>query len=190
MKTKLLILLFLSGVYMHSQENSTINIGDRISHFEAIDDTGKMWDSKTISTDYLVVYFYPAAMTGGCTKQACAYRDDKSVLDTIGATVVGVSGDNVENLTYFKEAYELNFTLLSDQNGALSKLFGVPTRNGGSITREIAGKNVVLERSLTTPRWTFVLDKNGQIVYKNSSVNASEDSSEVKKAIIDHKNSR
>ena len=190
MKTKLFLWLFLSGIVLYAQDSKTIKKGDIIEPFEAQDDSGNLWKSDVIATDYLVVYFYPAAMTGGCTKQACAYRDDKTVLDALSVTVVGVSGDKVQNLTYFKQAYDLNFSLLSDENGELSKHFGVPIRDGGSITREIGGENVILERNITTPRWTFVLDRQGRVIYKNSSVNASDDSSAVKKVILSHKNAR
>jgi peroxiredoxin Q/BCP len=62
----------------------------------------------------VVVYFYPAAMTGGCTKQACSFRDDKAVLEALDAIVIGISGDEVQSLQYFKEAHSLNFPLLSD----------------------------------------------------------------------------
>jgi len=52
----------------------------------------------------LVVYFYPASFTGGCTKQACAYRDDQKALNDAGAEVVGVSGDQVKNQEAFKKS--------------------------------------------------------------------------------------
>ena len=124
----------------------------------------------------IVLYFYPAAMTGGCTKQACAFRDDKTQFDQLDALVVGISGDKVENLEYFKLAHDLNFPLLSDEDGSIAKKFGVPLRDGGSITRQIQGSDVTLERGVTTSRWTFVIDKNGKIAYINSEVNAEKDS--------------
>ena len=118
-------------------------------------------------------------MTGGCTKQACAYRDLKTEIESTDALVVGVSGDNVEGLKLFKLAHDLNFPLLSDESGEVATLFGVPTRDGGTITREINGENFDLVRGITTSRWTFVIDKSGKIIYKNTEVNASNDTKQI-----------
>lgn len=169
------------------QNNNTLNLNDKVSTFSGIDDEGNYWKSNDLTSDFLVIYFYPAAMTGGCTKQACAYRDDKANFDKLGATVIGVSGDEVKNLKHFKNSYQLNFPLLSDKEGIISKAFGVPTGKGGSITREIEGESFLLIRGITTPRWTFVLDKDRRIIYKNVQVNASEDSKKVKDAIKNYK---
>ena len=55
-----------------------LNVGDKAPAFSTLDDQGKQWKSgDVVGSKHLVVYFYPAAMTGGCTKQACAFRDDK-----------------------------------------------------------------------------------------------------------------
>lgn len=171
-----------------SQNSKELEKGDTVANFSALDDEGNVWKSANVKTDFLVVYFYPAAMTGGCTKQACAYRDDKASFDKLGVTVVGVSGDEVKNLQYFKEAYQLNFPLLSDNEGKISKIFGIPTNKGGEITREIGGQNLLLIRGITTPRWTFVLDKNRKIIYKNAEVNATDDSKNVKEVIENYAN--
>lgn len=180
---KNILIIILTIITFSSQAQNKKKLGDKISKFSAIDEEGNTWKSSNIKTDFIVVYFYPAAMTGGCTKQACAYRDDKASFDELGVTVIGVSGDEVKNLKYFKDAYQLNFPLLSDTNGNISTLFGVPTKNGGSITREIGGEEFLLTRSITTPRWTFVLNKERKIIYKNAEVNASEDSKKVKEII-------
>lgn len=184
-----LVALFMA-INLHAQNASSTSVGDKIAVFSGYDDSGSLWNSKNLKSDYLIVYFYPAAMTGGCTKQACSYRDDKSVFDALNATVIGVSGDETKNLAYFKTAHNLNFTLLSDKSGDISKLFGVPIKDGGSITREISGKEVLLERGITTPRWTFILDNSGKIIYKNANVNAVDDSAEVRKAILKHTNAK
>ena len=178
-----IIAVFAITISSFSQNITELQIGDPVSEFSALDNNSHEWQSSTIKTDFLVVYFYPAAMTGGCTKQACAYRDDKSAFEEMGVTVIGVSGDEVKNLKHFKESYQLNFPLLSDTKGTISKLFGIPTKDGGSITREIDGENYLLVRGITTPRWTFILDKDRKIIYKNSQVNAAEDSENVKKII-------
>lgn len=157
-----------------------LEVGDKAPEFKAKTDNGSTWDLKDhVGDKFIVVYFYPAAMTGGCTAQACSYRDMQSDINAADALVVGVSGDNVEGLQHFKEANNLNFPLLSDETGAIARKFGVPTRDGGTITREIDGQEVELVRGVTASRWTFIIGKNGQIVYKNTDVNAANDSKEI-----------
>lgn len=163
-----------------SLANAGLEIGATVGSFAANDDTGNLWSlDDHLGKKNVVVYFYPAAMTGGCTKQACAYRDQSSSLNDLDAVVIGVSGDSVNNLKLFKEAHGLNFTLLSDINGNIAKRFGVSTRDGGSIEREIAGVTHTLTRGITTMRWTFVIDKEGNVVYKDDAVKATEDTSNV-----------
>jgi thioredoxin-dependent peroxiredoxin len=161
-----------------------VDVGEKAPAFEATDDKGQPWKSTDhIGKGVLVVYFYPAAMTGGCTKQACAFRDDMKDLTEKGIEVVGVSGDAVPNLKFFKDAHQLNFTLLSDEKGKIAKAFGVPVKKGGSIKREINGQTEVLKRGVTASRWTFVIDKEGKIIAKNMKVNPADDAKDVIKAV-------
>lgn len=162
------------------QDSAKLNIGDKAPVFKTLADDGTVWNVKDyMGKKYIVVYFYPAAMTGGCTKQACAYRDLKTNIESADAIVVGVSGDNVEGLKLFKKAEDLNFTLLSDESGAIAGKFGVPTRDGGKITKEIDGQSYDLVRGVSASRWTFIIDKKGNIVYKNEQVDATKDTEEV-----------
>jgi len=157
-----------------------LKTGDKVPAFKTISDDGTSWDIKDyLGEKHIVIYFYPAAMTAGCTAQACAYRDLSSDLESENAMVVGVSGDNVEGLQVFKKSHNLNFTLLSDESGEIAQLFGVPTNDGGTITREINGQSVDLTRGTTASRWTFIVNKKGKVVYKNEQVNASKDTKEV-----------
>jgi peroxiredoxin Q/BCP len=100
-----------------------------------------------------------------------------------GVEVVGVSGDSVESQQIFKEVHDLNFTLLADEDGSVAKKFGVPLRAGGTIKREVEGKEVALTRGVTPARWTFVIDRSGKIAMKNTKVNAAEDSKAVLKVV-------
>jgi peroxiredoxin Q/BCP len=118
-------------------------------------------------------------MTGGCTKQACSYRDHRDDLQSAGVEVVGVSGDKIENLRLFKQAENLNFTLLSDEKGDIARLFGVPAGAGGAIKRSVGGTEHELVRGVTAKRWTFIIGKDKKIIYKNESVNAEKDTEEV-----------
>ena len=181
---KLLTILFISIITISfGQQSNQLSINDKVPSFSGLDDKGNIWESKAVKSDFLVIYFYPAAMTSGCTKQACAYRDDKALFDELGVTIIGISGDEVKNLKHFKNTYQLNFPLISDNKGIISKIFKIPTSKGGDITREIEGVNFLLTRGITTPRWTFVLNKNSEIIYKNSQVNAVEDSKKVQEII-------
>jgi thioredoxin-dependent peroxiredoxin len=173
------VLLMAISTNLFSQEKS-LNVGDKAPDFETLTDDGSSWNVKNyIGKKVIVVYFYPAAMTGGRTKQACAYRDFKTEIESADAVVVGVSGDNVAGLKLFKKAHDLNFTLLSDESGDIASKFGVPTRDGGTITKEIDGQSFDLFRGTTASRWTFVIDKKGNVVYKNDEVNATKDTEEV-----------
>lgn len=159
-----------------------VKVGDKAPKFESVDDQGKVWKSSdVVGKKYLVVYFYPADMTGGCTKQACGFRDDFGKLKDLGVEVVGVSGDSVANHQLFKKVYDLNFKLLADEKGTVAKAFGVPLGKGGTIKRTVEGKEFDLTRGVTASRWTFLIGLNGNILYKNTKVNAANDS----KAILD-----
>ncbi len=165
-------------------QDAALKVGDKAPAFTAPDDRGESWNSAdVIGEKLLVVYFYPAAMTGGCTKQACAFRDHRSTLDELGAEVVGISGDEVDNLVVFRKAHKLNFPLLSDADGRIARAFGVPLRAGGTYKATVDGKEVELKRDVTTARWTFVIDRDGRIVYKNEEVNPTNDTAEVIAAI-------
>ena len=173
----MLLMLFQA---VHAQEIG-LDVGDKLPAFKAKADDGRTWSSgKIVGKKNLVVYFYPAAMTGGCTAQACAYRDARDELSALDAEVIGISGDQVENLELFKRANGLNFTLLSDPDGKIAALFGVPVTAGErSIEREVDGKLYTLKRDLTSARWTFIINKQGRVIYRSTEVNAAEDSKAV-----------
>ena len=168
----------LASFSMYSQK--TLSIGDKIPLFKATADDGSTWDiSKFIGKDYIVIYFFPGAMTSGCTKQACSYRDHQENLSSANAIVVGISGDKIENLKLFREADSLNFPLLSDEKGLIAKSFGVPIGEGASLKRTVGGVEHELVRDITIKRWTFIVGKGGKIIYKNEAVDAEKDSEEV-----------
>jgi thioredoxin-dependent peroxiredoxin len=161
-----------------------LNVGDPAPAFQAPTDEGTLWKSSDhVGKGLLVVYFYPAAMTAGCTAQACTFRDNRSQLQELGAEVVGVSGDRIENLRAFKGSNRLNFPLLSDTTGAVARAFGVTVRDGGRIQRTVGGRELSLTRDVTAARWTFIIDRNGRIVYKDTQVNAEGDGAAVLRAV-------
>lgn len=179
---KYLFYLFLPlySLVLPLQAQSFLAPGDPAPLFSAMADDGSNWALEDhLGRKNLVLYFYPAAMTGGCTAQACAYRDFQEELEKVDALIVGISGDEVEGLKLFKKAHDLNFTLLSDPNGNIAELFGVPTRAGGSLSRELDGEFHELIRGVTTARWTFIIGRDGRIIYKNKEVNPEKDTEEV-----------
>ena len=164
---------------------TAVDVGDAAPKFEAPDDTGSMWkSSEHVGKKILVVYFYPADMTGGCTAQACGYRDKMEQFSADGVQVVGVSGDSVKNHQVFKKAHQLNFPLLADSDGSVAKAFGVPVALGErSVTKLFEGKETNLLRTATAKRWTFVIDRDGKVVHKDASVKARQDPAKVEAVI-------
>lgn len=177
-KISLLALFLTATTALNGQQ--VLSVGDNAPLFKAPADDGMIWDiNNYLGANYIVIYFYPAAMTGGCTKQACSYRDHRDDLQKAGAIVVGVSGDLTENLKIFKLAENLNFPLLSDEKGDIARAFGVPAGEGGTIKRTVSGIEHDLTRGVTAKRWTFIIGKDKKIIYKNDSVDAEKDAEEI-----------
>ena len=166
-----------------------LSVGAAAPIFNSIDDRGKPWASGDhVGKQYMVIYFYPADFTTGCTKQAATFRDTMNLLADQDVSVIGVSGDSVLNHRLFKKAWKLNFTLLADEAGEIAAKFGVPIQPGGKVVprgpdRKILtdenGKQVRLERKTTFARWTFIIGKDGKILYKNTKVQPVNDSQQV-----------
>lgn len=171
-------LVLVTACAQAADKKADLKVGDAAPTFQAQDDQGKVWKSSdVVGKKILVVYFYPADMTGGCTKQACGFRDDMKKLEDKDVVVVGVSGDSVRNHQLFKKAEDLNFTLLADEEGQVADAFGVPFKKGeASIKRTVDGKEETLTRGGTASRWTFVIDRDGKVAMKNTKVKAAEDS--------------
>lgn len=184
--------LLLFFIYSFTTDkDKQVKVGDKAPGFEAFDEEGKLWKSADHEgKKILVVYFYPAAMTAGCTKQACSFRDDKINLEELDVEVIGISGDDHANLKIFKKAHDLNFTLLADPDGKVAKKFGVPIKDGGSIKRIIDGNEMTLTRGVTSARWTFIIDLDGKILHINNQVDAANDSKNVLKVIKEYKAER
>jgi peroxiredoxin Q/BCP len=101
--------------------------------------------------DYTVVWFYPKALTGGCTKQGCSLRDAATDLTKHGATVVGVSLDSVEKQKEFKDANHFPFPLIADTDKTVAKAFGQSAL-------------------VVASRECYVINREGKIVYKDAGV--------------------
>ncbi len=191
--TRVLCLFAIAALMITARDASAqgaLEVGDTAPSFEAVTSDGSVWRSvDNVGEGLLVVYFYPAAMTGGCTDQACSFRDNRTKLTEMGADVVGISGDEVEGLATFRRTNRINFPLLSDAAGAIARKFGVPVHEGGTLTREVDGEEVELVRGVTTARWTFILDEDGKIVYRDTEVDPSGDGEAIVEAVRRLRNS-
>jgi peroxiredoxin Q/BCP len=167
-----------------------LKLGDAAPEFESLNEQGQAWkSSEHVGRKWIVVYFYPADFTTGCTKQAQTFRDNSDALVAEGVEVIGVSGDSVKSHELFKQAHRLNFTLLADEKGEIAEKFGVPVRRGAARVRPRDadgkpllgedGKPLVLERQATFARWTFVIGPDGVMRYKNTKAIPAQDSQQV-----------
>ena len=126
--------------------------GDTAPAFSLLDADGTKVSLKDFKGERVVVYVYPAAMTPGCTKQACDFRDSLQALKGAGLAVIGLSPDKPEKLAKFRDKEGLNFPLLSDPDKT------VLTKYGAFGEKKLYGKTVV-----GVIRSTFVVDEDGKI---------------------------
>ncbi len=125
----------------------SLGVGDRAPDFTLPDQDGEAVSLRELlASGCLVLYFYPKDDSPGCTAEACSFRDEHQGLAEAGATVVGVSSDDVESHRRFAEKHRLPFRLLSDRGGELRKRFRVPRTLGlidGRVTYVIDAQGVI-----------------------------------------------
>lgn len=127
-------------------------VGTPAPDFSALNQRGETVTLKALRGKTVILYFYPKAMTPGCTTQACGIRDIGAELQALNAVVLGVSPDAPERLQKFMDKYELNFDLLSDVNHAIAEAWGVWGLKK-FMGKEYMGVN----------RITFIINPDGQI---------------------------
>jgi peroxiredoxin Q/BCP len=132
--------------------NTRLEPGDDAPDFDLADDDGGRVRLADLRGQRVVLYAYPAAMTPGCTTQACDFRDSLDALAAAGITVVGISPDTPEKLAKFRTTEHLTFPLASDPDKA------VLTAYGAFGEKSLYGKTVV-----GVIRSTFVIDASGRI---------------------------
>ncbi|MCL4477810.1 MAG: peroxiredoxin [Deltaproteobacteria bacterium] len=124
-----------------------LKIGDTAPDFTLVSQSGEKVNLKDlIGKKNIVLYFYPRDYTTGCTSEACAFRDSYEAFKQEGAEVIGISSDTKESHTSFASHYKLPFTLLSDNEGKVRKLYGVPKTLGllpGRVTYIIDQKGII-----------------------------------------------
>jgi peroxiredoxin len=124
-----------------------MDVGDVVDDFELPDETGTPRRLSTLLADGpVVLFFYPAAMTTGCTKESCHFRDLASEFAAVGAQRVGISRDSVEKQHEFSDKHGFDYPLLSDTDGEVARMMGVARKKG------------------PPKRVTFVIDQNRMVV--------------------------
>jgi thioredoxin-dependent peroxiredoxin len=126
--------------------------GDAAPDFALADADGNEVSLSSLRGQRVIIYFYPAAMTPGCTKQACDFRDSKQDLSDAGYTVLGISPDIPAKLAKFRERDGLTFPLLSDPDLGVLKAYGA-----------YGEKLLYGKKSIGVIRSTFVIDADGKI---------------------------
>lgn len=127
--------------------------GDSAPEFSLMDQDGNKHEKKDYAGKYLLVYFYPKALTPGCTTQSCAVGEAKEDFSALNCSVLGISPDNPEKQKKFDEKYELGFPLLSDEDHSTAEAFGV-----------WGEKNMYGKKYFGIIRSSFLIDPEGKIV--------------------------
>jgi peroxiredoxin Q/BCP len=148
-----------------------IEVGSEIPGFTLPDQNGKEFNIKDfIGKKNLVIYFYPKDDTPGCTKEACYFRDQYEIFNEADAMIIGISSQSVESHKMFEGKYRLNFTLLSDAESKIRKMFGA------------------FSLGIIAGRVTFIVDKKGIVKYIfNSQIEATKHVDEALRILKDMK---
>ena len=129
-------------------------VGTQAPEFTLLDQRGNRISlADYVGKKNVVIYFYPKAMTPGCTVQACGIRDTYAKFEALDTVVLGVSPDSVDRLVKFEDKQELNFKLLSDEDHSVTDSFGA-----WGLKKFMGREYMGVMRS------TFVIDKQGDIV--------------------------
>lgn len=147
-------------------EEGTVKVGERAPDFALPDASGKNVSLKSLKGQKVVLYFYPKDDTPGCTKESCDLRDASMAITKLGGIVVGISMDGAESHQKFIAKYRLPFSLLSDEDAAVSKAYGAYKL-----------KNMYGKKYWGIERSTFVIDRSGvvQAIFRKVKVDGHTD---------------
>ena len=118
--------------------------------FTLPDETGTPRSFDEFRGAWVILYFYPKDDTPGCTKEACAFRDNFPFFEDTGLTVIGISKDSSASHTKFKEKYNLPFTLLSDTDGTVSDLYHATKDGAGTRISYLIDENGIIRKTYKT----------------------------------------
>lgn len=122
--------------------------------FIAIDDANERITLSNYKGKWIVLYFYPKDNTSGCTKEACAFRDNMERITSLGAVVLGVSPDGIASHTKFKEKYNLNFSLIVDTEKEVCNLYDI-----------MGEKSMCGRKYFGVIRTTYIINPDRKIAY-------------------------
>ncbi|MGO1231251.1 thioredoxin-dependent thiol peroxidase [Glutamicibacter arilaitensis] len=144
------------------EKTSRLTAGDQAPDFTLQDAAGNSVALADYRGKKTIVYFYPAASTPGCTKQACDFRDSLESLQGLGYAVVGISPDKIAKLEKFVAKEELNFPLLSDEDHSVAEAYGAwgEKKNYGKVYEGLI-------------RSTIVVDEEGKVALAQYNVRAT-----------------
>ena len=129
----------------------SLAVGDVVEDFELLDETGtRRRLSEFLAKGPVVLFFYPAAMTSGCTAENCHFRDLAADFAAVGATRIGISRDGVDRQAKFARTNQLDFPLLSDPEG--------------TVARRLGARRTVAVGPFLTRRMTFVIDVDHRLL--------------------------
>ncbi|MCW2505125.1 MAG: thioredoxin-dependent thiol peroxidase [Actinomycetia bacterium] len=143
-------------------DQTRLSPGDPAPDFDLTDDAGKQLRLADLRGKKVVLYAYPAAMTPGCTKQACDFRDSLDSLHAAGIEVVGISPDKPEKLAKFREKEGLTFPLVSDPDKSVLTAYGA-----------YGEKSMYGKKMMGVIRSTFVIDPEGKVELAQYNVKAT-----------------
>ena len=129
-----------------------LKVGSKAPDFTLLTDAGEKLKLSSLKGKKVVLYFYPKADTPGCTKEACAFRDEMPRFEGADAVILGVSPDPVKAVAKFKQKYSLPFTLLADENHQAAEKYGV------WVEKSMYGKTY-----MGVARSTFIINAEGKI---------------------------
>ncbi len=172
MRTSFRLFTLMTFLAMFSTARAEpLAVGAQAPAVTGVTENGTTIDLGTIyPKGYTLVYFFPKADTPGCTAEGCSLRDAYQDLSDKGVTVIGVSTDDVAAQKAFKEKYHFPFTLIADKDQTIVKAFGVPTMKVPAL-------------GTLAHRQSFLINKEGRIVWRDLKASTKEQAADVLKAL-------
>ena len=147
--------------------------GDDAPGFDLTDQTGNQWRLKDLQGQKVVLYFYPADDTPGCTKESCDFRDSYAAWKGAGYTILGISPQGTDSKKRFADKYDLPFPLLADEDTSVARAYDA-YKDTGAVWDGVP---------LKVKRSTFVIDADGKIEQALYGVSAKNHVNELRESL-------